>query len=47
MPTKLELEREFAKKGVNMKMKQADPKAPVHVQVGGRPTAPNPKRDDD
>jgi len=41
------LEKEFADAGIRAKHVPADPKAPVHVQVGGRPTAPNPKQDDD
>lgn len=48
MTTKSEkLEKEFADAGIRATAVPADPKAPVQIQVGGRPAAPNPKQEDD
>jgi len=48
MTTKSEkLEKEFADAGIRVKHVPADPKAPVQIQIGGRPAALNPTRDDD
>jgi len=41
------IEKEFANAGIRVKHVPADPNAPVRVQIGGRPAAPNPKQDDD
>jgi len=41
------LEKEFADAGIRVKHVPADPKAPVQIQIGGRPAAPNPKQDND
>jgi len=41
------LEKEFADAGIRVKHVLADPKAPVQIQIGGRPAAPNPKQDND
>jgi len=48
MTTKSEkLEKEFADAGIRVKRVLADPKAPVQIQIGGRPTTHNPTQDDD